>query len=106
MVGVTTTGALVSAPPVLEKCVGPQVYVNPGEIFTLTCNVVSPLGGVEMLVVPSMWVPGNGCIATVEAPRVIMVGNNFGVTAKFTNRCGTPFMGSQGGLAWIIYRIQ
>ncbi len=102
----TSTAALVSTPPTLQRCQGPQRGIAPKETFNLTCNVVSPLGGSKMLVLPEMWVPGNGCIVTVDQPRVVMVGNNFGVSATFTNRCGSGYMGSEGGLAWLIYQMQ
>jgi len=92
--------------PTLQKCTGPNRQIAPKETFNLTCNVVSPLGGNKMLILPEMWVPGNGCIVTVDKPRVVMVGNNFGVSATFTNRCGSSFLGSEGGLAWFIYQIQ
>ncbi len=102
----TSTAALVSTPPTLQRCQGPQRFIAPKETFNLTCNVVSPLGGNKMLVLPEMWVPGNGCIVTVDQPRVVMVGNNFGVSATFTNRCAGGYMGSEGGLAWLIYQMQ
>jgi hypothetical protein len=59
-----------------------------------------------MFVVPEMWMPGNGCIVTVDKPRTIMVGNSFAVSATFTNRCGGAFNGSEGGLGWFIYQVQ
>jgi hypothetical protein len=53
-----------------------------------------------------MWTPSNGCIITVDKPRTMMVGNNFAVSATFTNRCGGAFNGSEGGLGWFIYQVQ
>ncbi len=102
----TSTAALASTPPTLQRCQGPQRNIAPKETFNLTCNAVSPLGGNKMLILPEMWVPGNGCIVAVDKPRVVMVGNNFGVSATFTNRCGGGYMGSEGGLAWLIYQMQ
>jgi hypothetical protein len=90
----------------IQNCAGPATSIQPKGTFPLTCPVNSPLGGAQMLVLPEMWVPGNGCIVTVDKPRVVMIGNNFGVTATFTNRCGTPYKGSEGGLAWMILKIQ
>lgn len=103
---VTTTVLLASTAPTLQTCKGPQRLIAPQEIFNLTCNVVSPLGGSKMLILPEVWIPGNGCIVTVDKPRVVMVGNNFGVTATFTNRCASGMMGSEGGLSWLIYQMQ
>lgn len=92
--------------PVIQLCHGPgNVSLQPSQTMTLTCNVSSPLGGHQMLVFPQMWVPGNGCIVTADAPRVVMVGNNFGVSATLTNRCGTPYLASEGGLGWVIVRV-
>lgn len=102
----TVTATLAAAAPTVQRCQGPQRSVAPNETFVLTCNVTSPLGGSQVLIVPEMWVPGNGCIVTVDKPRVVMVGNNMGVTATFTNRCGGGSMGTDGGLAWLIYQIQ
>jgi hypothetical protein len=102
----TSTAALASTAPTLQRCKGPQRFIAPKETFNLTCDVVSPLGGSKMLVLPEIWVPGNGCITTVDKPHVVMVGNNFGVSATFTNRCGSGYMGSEGGLAWLIYQMQ
>jgi hypothetical protein len=101
-------GAPVSGPPapVFQKCAGPATFVAPNATFNLTCPVSSPVGGDKLFVLPEMWIPGNGCIATVDKPRVIMVGNSFSVTANFTNRCGSPYKGSEGGLGWFIYQVQ
>jgi len=88
-----------------QNCHGPSNFVSPNQTFPLTCNVTSPLGGAQVLVLPEMWVPGNGCIVTIDKPRVVMVGNNFGVAATFTNRCGSAYKGSEGGLAWEIVQI-
>lgn len=96
----------IAPAPTLQKCKGPNRPIAPKETFTLTCNVETHLGGDRVLIFPEMWVPGNGCIVTVDKPRVVMVGNNLGVTATFTNRCGGSFLGSEGGLAWFIYQIQ
>ncbi len=103
---VTVTGVVVSAVPGVQHCQGPQRSVAPNETFVLTCNVTSPLGGNQMLILPEVWFPGNGCITTVDKPRVVVVGNNSGVSATFTNRCGSGYMGTEGGLAWLIYQIQ
>ena len=101
-------GAPVSAPPapVFQHCVGPATFFAPNATFNLTCPVVSPIGGANLFVLPEMWIPGNGCIATVDKPRVIRVGNSFSVTANFTNRCGSGYKGSEGGLGWFIYQVQ
>ena len=101
-----TTAALAPVPPTVQTCKGPDRNIAPKEIFNLTCNVVIALGGSKMLVLPEAWTPGNGCIVTVDKPRVVMVGNNFGVSATFTNRCGWTYRGTEGGLAWLIYQIQ
>ena len=93
-------------PPVFQKCTGPARPIAPNEVFNLTCTVVSPLGGDKILVLPEMWTPGNGCIATTDKPRVILVGNNYSVTANFTNRCGGGYMGTEGGLGWLIFQVQ
>jgi hypothetical protein len=89
----------------VQTCRGSAGFVSPGGSFSLTCDVVSPLGGSKMLVLPEMWVPGNGCIVTTDKPRVVIAGNNFGVTGTFTNRCGSSMAGSEGGLAWLIVQI-
>ena len=88
-----------------QNCRGASTLISPNQTFPLTCNVTTPLGGAQILVLPEMWVPGNGCIVTTDKPRVVMVGNNFGVTATFTNRCGSGYQGSEGGLAWEIVQI-
>ena len=87
------------------KCLGPSNFISPGSTFVLTCEIIGPLGGSQMLVLPEMWVAGNGCIVTTNKPRVIMIGNNLGVEATFTNRCITGYLGSEGGLAWLIFQI-
>ncbi|MGH7428107.1 MAG: hypothetical protein ACREJ4_07085 [Candidatus Methylomirabilaceae bacterium] len=96
-----------SADPIVgstaQSCRGPATFLSPKQTLPLTCNVTSPLGGAKMLVLPEMWVPGNGCIVTTDKPRVVMVGNNFGVSATLTNRCGSSYKASEGGLAWIIF---
>ncbi len=91
--------------PTVQTCRGPETFVSPNQTFPLTCNVTSPLGGAQMLILPEMWVPGNGCIVTTDKPRVVMVGNNFGVNATFQNRCGGAQKGSEGGLGWQIIQI-
>lgn len=103
---VTVTAVLAATPPTLQRCQGPQRSVAPNETFVLTCNVTSSLGGNQMLILPEVWFPGNGCITTVDKPRVVVVGNSSAVSATFTNRCGSGFMGTEGGLAWLIYQIQ
>jgi hypothetical protein len=90
----------------IQKCAGPDTLIQPNGSFPLTCPVNSTLAGYKMLVLPEMWLPGNGCIVTVEKPRVVMIGNNFGVAATFTNRCGSAYKASEGGLAWMILQIQ
>lgn len=89
----------------VQTCRGPDTFLAPKQTYSLTCNVTSPLGGAQMLILPEMWVPGNGCIVTTNKPRVVMVGNNFGVNATFTNRCGALQKKSEGGLAWQIIQI-
>lgn len=91
--------------PTFQRCSGPARFIAPNETFVLTCNVTSALGGDKIFVVPEMWLPGNGCIATADKPRVIMVGNSLGVSATFVNRCGSAFKGSEGGLGWLIYQV-
>jgi hypothetical protein len=95
----------LAADRTIQTCRGPETVVAPNQTFPLTCNVTSPLGGAQMVVLPEMWVPGNGCIVTTDKPRVVIVGNNFGVSATFRNRCGSSYKGSEGGLAWEIVRI-
>jgi hypothetical protein len=96
----------VAAPaPVFQHCTGPATLLQPNQTVPLTCNVVSSIGGASLFVVPEMWIPGNGCIATADKPRVVMVGNSFGVSATLINRCGSPYMGTEGGLGWFIYSV-
>jgi hypothetical protein len=87
------------------KCSGPPDFFLPNATFALTCPVNSSLGGSQMLILPEMWIPGSGCIVTTDKPRVVMIGNNFGVSATFTNRCGGYQTGSQRGLAWLVFQI-
>jgi hypothetical protein len=94
------------AAPVFQHCAGPIRFIAPNETFNLTCNVVTSLGGDKLFVLPEMWLPGNGCIATADKPRVIMVGNSMAVSATMVNRCGSAFKGSEGGLGWFIYQVQ
>lgn len=101
-----TTAVLAPVAPTLQTCKGPERNIAPKEIFNLTCNVVIALGISKMLVLPETWTPGNGCIVTVDKPRVVMVGNNYGVSATFTNRCAWTYRGSEGGLGWLVYQIQ
>jgi len=89
----------------VQTCKGDNSFLAPKKAFSLTCNVTSPLGGDKMLILPEMWVPGNGCIVTTTKPKVVMVGNNFGVTATFTNRCVGSQKKSEGGLAWEIIQL-
>jgi hypothetical protein len=95
----------IGSAPVFQRCAGPARYIAPNETFVLTCNVTSSLGGDHLFVVPEMWNPGNGCIATADKPRVLMVGNSYGVSATLVNRCGSPMLGSEGGLGWLIYAL-
>src|SRR5438105_9801692 len=46
----------------IQTCTGPETFVQPNGTFPLTCQVDSPLGGAQMLVLPEIWVAGNGCI--------------------------------------------
>jgi hypothetical protein len=86
----------------VQTCRGPNTFISQNQTFSLTCNVTSTLGGAQMFILPEMWVPGNGCIITTNKPRVVMVGNNFGVNATFKNRCAGAQKKSEGGLAWQI----
>ena len=98
----------MSAPAVwaqIPKCQGPNTNLAPNKTYSLTCDVTSPLGGAQMLVLPEMWVPGNGCVVTTDKPRVVMVGNNLGVNATFKNRCVVGQKRSEGGLAWQIIQV-
>jgi len=101
--------AASSADPIVgstaQNCRGPATLLSPRQTLPLTCNVTSPLGGAKVLVLPEMWVPGNGCIVTTDKPRVVMVGNNSAVRATLTNRCSSSYRASEGGLAWIIFQI-
>jgi hypothetical protein len=87
----------------MQTCSGPSTPLWPGVSSSLTCNVTSPLGGNQMLTLPEMYVPGNGCIVASSKPRVAMVGNNFGVSATMRNRCSWPYAMSEGGLGWLIW---
>jgi len=88
------------------RCTGPDTPISPNGTFPLTCPVNSPLGGNKMLVLPEVWYAGNGCIVTVDKPRVVPIGNNLGVTATMINRCGSGYKGTEGGLAWIILELK
>jgi hypothetical protein len=89
----------------LQKCAGSAATLAPNATQTLTCDVVSSLGGSQMLVLPEMYVPGNGCIVADSAPRVVMVGNNFGVTTTLRNRCGSTMSMKEGGIGWLVLQI-
>ena len=101
----STPSETLAADRTIQTCRGPASVIAPNQTFPLTCNVTSPLGGAQMLILPEMWVPGNGCIVTTDKPRVVPVGNNFGVSATFRNRCASAYNGSEGGLAWEIVRV-
>ena len=105
----TTPGGTPGGTPVgqitSETCTGPARFIEPHQTFSLRCKVTTPLGGSQMLVLPEVWIPGNGCIFTTDKPRVIAVGNDQAVQATFTNRCANPYKGSEGGLGWIIVRL-
>lgn len=88
------------------RCTGPATLIPPNGTFPLTCPVNSPLGGAQMLVLPEVWFAGNGCIVTVDKPRVVPIGNNLGVTATMINRYGDHYKGTKGGLAWIILQLK
>lgn len=51
----------------IQNCAGPDTFIQPNGTFPLTCPVNSPLGGHQMLILPEMWVRGNGCIVTVDS---------------------------------------
>ncbi len=88
------------------RCTGPDTPIPPNGTFPLTCPVNSTLSGARMLVLPEVWYAGNGCIVTVDKPRVVPVGNNLGVTATMMNRCASGYKGTEGGLAWIILELK
>jgi hypothetical protein len=106
---VTALPTRVPAEPILsttaQTCHGPSSLLAPRQTVALTCPVTSPLGGSKMIILPEMWVPGNGCIVTADKPRVVVVGNNFAVNATLVNRCGSAYKASEGGLGWIIHQI-
>jgi hypothetical protein len=89
----------------LDTCSGPSTSLSPGGTVPLTCDVSSPLGGSQMLTLPEMYVPGNGCIVSTVKPQTVLVGNNFGVATTLTNRCATSFSQSEGGLGWLIWEL-
>lgn len=88
------------------RCTGPDTPIPPNGTFPLACPVNSTLAGARMLVLPEVWYAGNGCIVTSDKPRVVLIGNNLGVTATMMNRCAIGYKGTEGGLAWIILELK